>query len=128
MIKNLSRNARKILVSFFFAGFVISNNLIAADGKTVFKQNCAVCHTLTNQRTTGPGLGGIKDRAPGGDWLFNWVKNAERMIKSGDAEANKIFKEYAPTVMTVFEGTLSDEDIKAVVEYIKNPPPTGPEI
>ncbi len=122
MIKNLSRTALNIFVSFFFAGFVISNSLNAADGKTVFKQNCAVCHTLTDQRGTGPGLGGIKDRAPGGDWLFNWVKNAEKMIKSGDPEANKIFKEYAPTVMTVFEGSLSDDDIKAVVEYIKNPP------
>ncbi len=122
MVKNLSRTALNIFVSFFFAGFIFSNSLTAADGKTVFKQNCAVCHTLTEQRTTGPGLAGIKDRAPGGDWLFNWVKNAEKMIKSGDPEANKIFKEYAPSVMTVFEGTLSDDEIKAVVEYIKNPP------
>ena len=126
MVKNLSRNALRLLVSFFFAGFVISNNLTAADGKTVFKQNCAVCHTLTEQRTTGPGLAGIKDKVPGGDWLIRWVKNPEKMIKSGDQEANRIYKEYAPTIMTVFEGTLSDEDIAAVVEFIKNPPVTGP--
>lgn len=121
MMKTLSRNALKLFMSFFFAGFVISNNLIAADGKTVFKQNCAVCHTLTEQKGTGPGLKGVGTKHKT-DWLQKWVKNAEKMIKSGDAEANDIYKQFAPTVMTVFEGTLSDDDIKAVVEYIKNPP------
>lgn len=128
MVKNLSRNALRILVSFVFAGFVISNNLHAADGKTVFKQNCAVCHTLTDQRLTGPGLKGVTDRVPKGDWLFNWVKNTEKMLKSGDAYANKIYKEYGGATMNVFEGTLSDEDIKAVIEYIKNPPVENPEL
>ena len=118
----MSRNALKLLVSFIFTGFVISNNLHAADGGTVFKQNCAVCHSLGDNVITGPGLKGIVDRAPKGDWLFNWVRNSEKMIKSGDPEANKIFKEYKGVSMTVFEGTISDDDIKAVVEYIKNPP------
>jgi len=121
MIKNLSRNARKTFVSLFFAGFLISGSLIAGDAKTVFKQNCAVCHTLTDQKLTGPGLKGVADRAPKGDWLFNWIKNNEKMLKAGDAYGTKLFKEYG-TSMTVFEGTISDDEIKALVEYIKNPP------
>ncbi len=127
------RNALKFLVSsLIFTGFVISNNLHAADGKAVFKQNCAVCHTTTDQKITGPGLKGVVDRVPKGDWLFKWVKNSEKMIKSGDAEAVKIFKENGNASMTVFEGTLSDDEINAVIEYIKNPPievakgPAGP--
>jgi len=122
MIKNLSRNALKIFVSFFFAGFLISGSLKAGDPKTVFKQNCAVCHTLTDQKLTGPGLKGIADRAPKGDWLFNWIKNNEKMIKAGDAYGTKVFKDNGNASMTVFEGTISDEDITALVEYIKNPP------
>lgn len=94
----------------------------SGDGKTVFKQNCAVCHLLDDRRTTGPGLKGVSDRVPAGDWLFNFIRNAEKMIKSGDPYALKTFKEYAPTVMTVFEGTLSDEDIKAVIAYISSTP------
>jgi cytochrome c2 len=96
--------------------------LKAADGKAIYKQNCAVCHALTDQKLAGPGLKGIADRAPKGDWLVKWVKNNTKMIKEGDAYANKIYKENGNAAMTVFEGVLSDEDINAVVEYIKNPP------
>lgn len=122
MIKNLSRNARTLFVSLFFAGFLVSGSIKAGDPKTVFKQNCAVCHTLTDQKLTGPGLAGIADRAPKGEWLFNWIKNNEKMIKAGDAYGTKVFKDNGNAAMTVFEGTISDDDIKALVEYIKNPP------
>jgi len=122
MIKDMSRNALNLLLGLILVGFVSINHASAADGKTVFKQNCAVCHALTDQKITGPGLKGIADRAPKGDWLFNWVKNNEKVIKSGDAYANKILKENGNAAMTVFEGVVSDDDIKAVVEYIKAPP------
>src|ERR1700761_3614624 len=122
MIKDMSRNALNLLLGLILVGFVSINHASAADGKTVFKQNCAVCHALTDQKITGPGLKGLGDRAPKGDWLFNWVKNNEKVIKSGDAYANKILKENGNAAMTVFEGVVSDDDIKAVVEYIKAPP------
>lgn len=122
MIKDMSLNYFKLLMGLFFAGMFFSNVSLAADGKTIYKQNCAVCHALTDQKLAGPGLKGIADRAPKGDWLFNWVKNNTKMIKSGDAYATKIYKENGNAAMTVFEGVLSDDDIKAVVEYIKNPP------
>jgi mono/diheme cytochrome c family protein len=124
MIKSTSRSALVLLVSFFLTGFVITNKLIAADGKAIFKQNCAVCHSLGDNKITGPGLKGVMDRVPkDNDWIFHWVKNAEKVIKSGDTYANKIYKENG-TMMTVMEGTLSDDDVRAVIEYIKNPPPT----
>ena len=118
----MSRNALKLLVGFIFTGFVISNNLHAADGGTVFKQNCAVCHALTDQKLTGPGLKGIADRAPKGDWLNNWVKNNNKVIASGDAYAAKLVAANGGVdAMSEFD-FLSDDDIKAVVEYIKAPP------
>ncbi|HKC68879.1 MAG TPA: c-type cytochrome [Bacteroidia bacterium] len=123
MIKDMSRNALNLLLGLILVGFVSINHASAADGKAIFKQNCAVCHALTDQKITGPGLKGIGDRAPKeGDWLFNWIKNNEKLIKSGDAYANKIYKENGNTAMTVFEGVLSDDDIKAVEAYILNPP------
>ena len=122
MIKDMSLNYFKLLTGLFIAGFLFSPKIKAADGKAIYKQNCAVCHALTDQKLAGPGLKGIADRAPKGDWLFNWVKNNTKMIKEGDAYANKIYKENGNAAMTVFEGVLSDDDIKAVVEYIKNPP------
>ncbi len=119
----MSRNALKLLVSFIFTGFVISNNLHAADGGTVFKQNCAVCHSLGDNKITGPGLKGIADRAPKGDWLHNWIKNNNKVIASGDAHAAQLVAANGGTdAMSEFE-FLSDEEITAVIEYIKNPPP-----
>lgn len=121
MIKSEFGKAFRFLNCFFLL-LIFSGKLSASDGKAIFKQNCGVCHALTDQKITGPGLKGVVDRVPKGDWLFNWVKNNEKMIKSGDAEATKIFKENGNASMTVFEGTLSDEEIKTVVEFIKNPP------
>lgn len=118
----MSRNALNLLLGLILVGFVSINHASAADGKTVFKQNCAVCHALSDQKITGPGLKGVADRVPKGDWLFNWVKNNEKLIKAGDPYAVKVFNDNSHTSMTVFEGVVSDDDLKAVVEYIKNPP------
>ena len=118
----MSRNALNFLFGLILVSFVSINHASAADGKTIFKQNCAVCHALTDQKITGPGLKGIGDRVPKGDWLFNWIKNNEKLIKSGDAYANKILKDNGNAAMTVFEGTISDDEIKAVEAYILNPP------
>ncbi|MGZ6488406.1 MAG: cytochrome c3 family protein [Bacteroidia bacterium] len=122
MIKNMSRNALKLLVGFIFTGFFISNDLHAADGGTVFKQNCAVCHSTGDNKLTGPGLKGIGDRAPKGTWLHDWIKNNNKVIASGDAYAAKLVAANGGTdAMSEFD-FLSDEDINAVIEYIKNPP------
>lgn len=118
----MSRKTLNILLGLILVGFVNIHHASAADGEAVFKQYCAVCHTLTDQKIVGPGLKGIADRVPKGDWLFNWVKNSEKMIKGGDAYGSKIFKECNNMAMTSFEGTINDDDIKTVVEYIKNPP------
>lgn len=129
MIKNISRKALNLLMGLILTGFTLSNKaLAAADGKALFKQNCAVCHTLTDQKLAGPGLKGISDRAPKGDWLFNWIKDNTKLIKSGDAYANKVFKDNGNAAMSVFDGVIDDEGIKAIVEYIKNPPVEAPKV
>ncbi|MFO0477598.1 MAG: c-type cytochrome [Bacteroidota bacterium] len=103
----------------------------AQDGAKLYKQNCAVCHALTDQKLTGPVLAGVFDRGPKGDWINRWILNNEKLIKSGDAYANKIYNENGKAAMTVFEGQLTDKDVEAVVAYIKAPPAptsTGPSV
>ena len=83
---------RKHILAFFsylFLSFIFSNSLSAADGEKVFKQNCAVCHSLGSNKIIGPGLKDVATRVPGGDWLNKWIKNNEKLIKSGDAYAVK---------------------------------------
>ena len=58
-------------------------------GKEIFNTNCAACHKL-DAKATGPALRGVGakyDKA----WLYKWVKNSGDLIKSGDAQAVKVF-------------------------------------
>lgn len=123
MHNNMSHFSLKSLFGAVFLFFAFSFGLKAQDGAKIYKQNCAVCHALTDQKLTGPGLAGVFDRAPKGDWLNKWILNNEKLIKSGDAYANKIYNENGKAAMTVFEGQLTDKDVEAVIAYIKNPPP-----
>ncbi|MBX3164583.1 MAG: c-type cytochrome [Bacteroidetes bacterium] len=124
MKNQIPKNSIKALMTVIFTAFIFTSNLRAQDGEKLFKQNCAVCHTShTDQMLTGPGLKGIFDRAPKGDWLKKWILNNEKLIKSGDAYANKIYTQYGKAAMSVFEGQLSDQDVDAIIAFMKAPLP-----
>lgn len=123
---------KSIVFSIFFVAIFAANGY-AADGKAIFKANCASCHRLNDQKLTGPGLAGVAGRVPSDDWMKKWIENPAAMIKSGDVYANKIYNDYDKSSMTAFGGILSSEEIDAVIAYIKNPgpiegpvAPTGP--
>ena len=103
---------------------LFSGNISAQDGAKLFKQNCAVCHAShTGQKLTGPGLKGVFDRVPPGDWIKKWIVNNEKMIKGGDAYANKIFGENGKAAMTVFEGQIDEKGVDAILAFLKGPAP-----
>ncbi len=123
MKNQISRIPIKALIAAVLTVFIFSSKLQAQDGAKLFKQNCAVCHAShTDQKLTGPGLKGVFDRVPKGDWINKWISNSEKMIKSGDAYANKIYADNGKAAMTVFEGQLNDKDIASIIEFIKAPP------
>lgn len=127
MKTDMCRMPLKALIALCFLVFSVQSPLSAQDGAKLFKQNCAVCHAAhTDQMLTGPGLKGIFDRAPKGDWLTRWIINNEKLIKSGDAYANQIYNKYGKAAMTVFEGQLNEKDVAAILDYIKTPPPPPP--
>ena len=125
MKNNISQISIKALLAVVFTVFTISSKIHAQDGEKLFKQNCAVCHAShTDQKLTGPGLKGVFDRVPKGDWINKWIRNNEKLIKSGDAYANKIYNENGKAAMTVFED-LSDKDLTSIIDFLKGPAP-GP--
>ncbi len=129
MHNHMSHFSLKSLFGAVFLFFAFSFGLKAQDGAKIFKQNCAVCHSShTDQKLTGPGLAGVFDRAPKGTWLHDWILNNEKVIKSGNAYANKIYNENGKAAMTVFEGQLTDKDVDAVLAFIQGPPPAGPTV
>jgi len=127
MKNQLSVLPLKAMMTTVILAFMFISKLQAQDGAKLFKQNCAVCHTShTDQKLTGPGLKGIFDRAPKGDWLTKWILNSEKMIKSGDGYANKIYNDNGKAAMTVFEGQLDEKAVASILDFIKAPPPEAP--
>ncbi len=124
MHNHMSHFSLKSLFGAVFLFFAFSFGLKAQDGAKIFKQNCAVCHLLTDQKLTGPGLAGVADRVPkpADEWLAKWIKNNNKVIASGDAYAKTLVANNGGVdAMTEFE-FLSDDDIKALVAFVKNPP------
>jgi cytochrome c553 len=110
-----------IVSMLFLIFFANINTISAADGEKLFKQNCAVCHSMKKNKLTGPGLEGLKDRIPAGDWINKWIKDSKGLIDSGDAYAVKIGK-FDTSVMPSFVADLSEEEVEAISQYILNPP------
>lgn len=95
----------------------------AAAGKALFNTNCAACHKL-DAKATGPMLRGMANKHSK-EWLYKWIKNSTELIKSGDAEAVKLWEEYKPSVMTAFP-QLSTTDIDNIIAYTSEPKAVAP--
>ena len=117
----ICKQSKKLFLAIFsllfLSSFLSINPVSAQDGEKIFQDNCAKCHSLGTETVTGPGLEGVMKRVPPGDWMFKWIKNNDALIKSGDTYAVKI-NAFSETQMTTF-ASMPDEDIKAVIEYIK---------
>ena len=89
----------------------------AEKGKTLFLNNCAQCHAVTEEVVVGPGLKGIQQRAPGKDWLYKWIRNSSALVATGDPYAVQVFNRYQKIQMPSFVN-LTDADIDGMLAYI----------
>ncbi len=110
-----------LLISFLFLTF----NYAAADeladqGKVLFKANCQSCHNKSMiDDMTGPALGGINERWEGREeLLYQWIRNSQAVIASGDAYAVGLYNDWNKSVMSSFQN-LSDEEINSLLYYIQ---------
>lgn len=113
---------------FFSLAFVLVTSLSAfsqdaAKGKEIFNTNCAACHKLDG-KATGPALRDVAAKYDK-EWLLNWIKNSGELIKSGDAQAVKVFEENNKVPMPAFP-QLSDEDIDNILAYTSEQAPAAP--
>jgi cytochrome c2 len=122
----LRRIAGKLCIATTFILLVfLCNNSFSQDAKALFSQNCASCHAMEKQ-LTGPALAGSVDRWPDEKMLHAWIKNNQKVLKSGYPYAVELYNKFNKAPMNVFEGTLSDQQITALVDYIKNYKPPTP--
>lgn len=104
-----------LLLTAFFLGAKVTQADVA-EGEKLFNANCTSCHAI-NEKVVGPALKDI-DKRHNEAWLIKWIKNSQAMVKSGDAEALKIYNEYNQSVMTAFP-QFSDGQVKSILEYVK---------
>ena len=102
---------------------VVATGGDAAKGKELFNANCAACHKL-DAKSTGPALRGVADKFEKA-WLYKWIHNSADLIKSGDAQAVKLFEENNKIPMTPFP-QLSTGDIDNILAYTSESAPVAP--
>ena len=89
---------------------------IVKNGESLFKGNCTVCHAI-DEVIIGPALRDIHERR-NQEWIYAFIKNSQKVIKSGDEYAVELYNQYNKTLMTSFD--FSDEELNAILTYIKD--------
>jgi mono/diheme cytochrome c family protein len=91
-------------------------------GYKLFKQNCAVCHALSELKLTAVGLAGIVDRlpAPAEEYFVKFTLNNEKVYASGDAYARKL-RENNVSPMPIFDSVLTEQNVRQIYKYLTNP-------
>jgi mono/diheme cytochrome c family protein len=123
MNKKLAIHLPVALLTFFTAFLLNFQTAAAQDGAALFKANCTQCHAVKD-RVIGPALAGMETRHTE-EWLLKWVKNSQSLVKAGDPAAVKLFNDNNKIVMTSF--SLKDEEIKAIIAYVKEEANKQPE-
>jgi mono/diheme cytochrome c family protein len=85
-------------------------------GEAVFEKSCYSCHNIGSGDKKGPDLKGATTRRTR-DWLIEFIKTPAAMSRGGNADAQALFKKYAPEVMP--DQALSGEQLDAVLATIE---------
>jgi len=127
LIKPLAQKV--LLLGFLFFSYITINAQpgggagAAAEGKTLFQQNCQTCHALDKQ-LTGPALRGFTERGPWGDKenIYKWIHNPAAFMAT-DKYTQDLKNQYG-SIMQAFPA-LTNQQIDAIVEYIATAPAPG---
>ncbi len=115
------QKGKTTLPKLFVLFLLCSSSLFSqSSGEKIFKSVCRACHTIGQGRLVGPDLSNVQNRLKD-DWLIKFVKSSQSMVKSGDAEAVKVFNDYNKIVMP--DQPFSDAEITSILKYISSKSP-----
>ena len=119
-----------LLTIFLCLGMLVANAEVDkakwTDGKSLFKSNCASCHSPTADGT-GPALKGAQGRweaagdfkgKTGKQWIHTWIHNWHDAVDGGYKYAVEM-RHSRTAEMNTFP-TLKDEDIDNILLYVDN--------
>lgn len=112
-----------LLIKSFFTliFFLIIFPLYSQDGESIFKLNCAACHTIGKGTLIGPDLANVHLRR-NRDWLFKIIRSSQTLINSGDETAVALFKQFNMVQMPD-QTAFTDDDLNAILTYIEGESP-----
>lgn len=115
--------AQKInkLLALFLLLFIYNVSSTAQKTPEENFKTCAACHSIGKGRLVGPDLKGVTEKYEEA-WLIKFIQSSQTLVKSGDEAAVKIFEEYK---IPMPDNNLSDDEVKALLEYIKNYDPNA---
>ncbi len=91
------------------------------DGEKLFKNNCATCHKPTKEELAAPGLKGVQDRwEPDRELLYEWVRNPRKVADMGNAYVDEMVAKWKPKYGMMNPQSVSNEEIDAILAYVKN--------
>ncbi len=109
----------------FVLGLILACSVLSAQGGDdakgfeIFTNQCTSCHKIGG-KLIGPDLTGVTKKYDVA-WLQKWIINNKALIESGDARAVKASLFDPNSEMDVFEGKLSNQDVKDVITWLENP-------
>jgi len=121
----IPRQALLIFALFSFIGIAQVNAQTDIEkGEKLFKSYCASCHSPGANQLVGPGLAGVYDKYER-EWLYEWIKNSQALIESGDADAVAVYEQYNKVLMPA--QPVNNEEIDQILAYVKDYNENAPE-
>lgn len=87
---------------------------VIENGKLLFEEHCSSCHNFS-AKSIGPALNKVTNEVHK-EWLKEFIKNAPKMVESGDERSIRLFQEYQQ-VMPPFT-FLEDDQLNAILAYV----------
>ncbi len=101
----------------FLGSVSVASAQNATDGKTLFEQKCATCHSIGGGDRTGPDLWGVAERRSE-DWLIRWITHSDQMIAERDPIAIQLLDQFKGYKMP--KSGFTEANSKAVVDYMRD--------
>lgn len=100
----------------FFVITMPASSFSQGNGEKIFTTICRACHTIGQGKLIGPDLANVQSRLKK-EWIINFVKSSQKMVKKGDPEALRVFKKFNKIIMP--DQVLTNKQILSVLNYIK---------
>jgi len=104
-------------IFFVCIGLLLFFSSNANEGGALYSKFCSACHTIGSGRLVGPDLINISEKRSQ-EWLLAYIPSSQTVIKSGDADAVAIYKEYNNLLMP--DQALNTSQVTAVISYIND--------